>query len=359
MKCTIQFTLFLLAAHGTFAAMLRGSTPAQCALSKCASQASACLADTQCKTKVTCALACTTESCIDSCAGASPDAATSALVSCAVAQGCVTSSTHATNVTSVGVLDDTFSTARALEFLHFSNAAYCDASTIDDWSCKPCQKADSTFKGKSFTDEKTEGQAFVGANDGNIVVAFRGSSNLDNWIADLSFKQVSAYPKCNGCEVHGGFYADWVALMPGIVNETLRLHKEQPNAQLFVTGHSLGAALAVLAASELHYTQGLTITAVYTYGEPRVGNKAFKDFYNQGTHLSWRITHNKDPVPKLPPTAFGFTHIQREVYYNEDSTSYKVCDGSGEDKTCSDSTISTDVNDHLSYLGITTGGAAC
>ena len=190
-------------------------------------------------------------------------------------------------------------------------------------------------------------------------VAFRGSSNLDNWIADLSFKQVSAYPKCNGCEVHGGFYDDWVALMPGIVNETLRLHNEQPNAQLFVTGHSLGAALAVLSASELHYTQGLTITAVYTYGEPRVGNKAFKDFYNQGTHLSWRVTHNKDPVPKLPPTAFGFTHIQREVFYNEDSSSYKVCDGSGEDKTCSDSTLSTDVNDHLSYLGITTGGGAC
>ena len=89
----MKFMLLIVTATCASAAMLRGSTPAQCALSKCASQASACLADAECKTKVTCALACTTESCIDGCAGASPDAATSALVSCAVAQGCVTSST--------------------------------------------------------------------------------------------------------------------------------------------------------------------------------------------------------------------------------------------------------------------------
>ena len=75
-----------------------GVTPAQCALSKCWTEASACLADAGCKTKVTCALACTTKTCIDGCAGASPDAATSALVSCAVAQGCVTSSVPASAV---------------------------------------------------------------------------------------------------------------------------------------------------------------------------------------------------------------------------------------------------------------------
>ena len=95
----MKYVLLVLTATCASGAMLRGGvTPAQCALSKCAAEASACLADAGCKTKVTCALACTTKTCIDGCAGASPDAATSALVSCAVAQGCVTSSVPASAV---------------------------------------------------------------------------------------------------------------------------------------------------------------------------------------------------------------------------------------------------------------------
>ena len=51
--------------------------------------------------------------------------------------------------------------------------------------------------------------------------------------------------------------------------------------------------------------------------------------------VSWRVTHWQDPVPHLPLRMMGFTHVSTEVFYNENSTEYRVCDGSGEDKSCS------------------------
>ena len=56
---------------------------------------------------------------------------------------------------------------------------------------------------------------------------------------------------------------------------------------------------------------------VYTYGQPRVGNKQFAHFYNTGKHVSWRVTHWHDSVPHLPLEWQGFWHTATEVFYNE------------------------------------------
>ena len=251
--------------------------------------------------------------------------------------------------------------------------SYCDEAKINDWSCLPCQRAISAadWQVKTFTDKKTDGQVLVGAAqggsgsgvsaDGDIVVSFRGSKDFENFIKDLDFFKTAAYPKCNGCEVHGGFYTCWQALQGMVVNEVLRLRGLQPKANIFVTGHSLGASLAVLAASELHYSEGLEINGVYTFGQPRTGNGAFRDFFNNGAHVSWRVVHHRDPVPHLPLESMGFAHIATEIWYNSSSdvALYRVCDGSGEDKSCSDSEYGTDPNDHLDYLGIPTASTSC
>jgi len=253
-----------------------------------------------------------------------------------------------------------YSETRAKLFFQFSRAAYCSETQINSWKCKPCADADPTFRGKTFTNSRQETQAFVGSSTGNIVVAFRGSTNIPNWIDNLNFAKKKEYPKCSGCEVHGGFYDAWTSVQDNVVAAVKSEVKSQPSAKIFVTGHSLGAAMAVLAAAELHYTQGYPIEAVYTYGEPRVGNTAFKNFYNQGTHLSWRVTHWQDPVPHLPLQIMGFTHIVTEVFYTEDSSSYKVCDSSGEDKSCSDQfPLTTNIQDHTSYFNSAIGLDVC
>lgn len=277
-----------------------------------------------------------------------------------------------------GHSDGQYSTDRAMFFLHLSNAAYCDKGTIDDWSCPPCTRATSaegsmqSWQGKTFTDAATSGQVFVGAaqcggvsKDGYIVVSFRGTLDLGGLMKDLQFFKTTAYPKCDGCEVHGGFYSSWQALQKDVVDEVKRLRGLQPSASIFVTGHSLGAALAVLAATELHYSQGLKIEAVFTFGLPRVGNKAFKNFYSKASPVSWRVTHLQDPVPHLPPRTMDFFHSKTEVWYHSSSnaTLYRECDSSGEDASCSDSVFPIGYpgvpTDHLEYLGIPAAVPAC
>lgn len=251
-----------------------------------------------------------------------------------------------------------FSEERALLFQSYSHAAYCSLKSIEKWSCGPCKIADPNFKAKAFYSHETGMQAFVGkAADGYIVVSFRGSSNILNWIQNLNVPEITPYPKCKDCQVHKGFYDAWNSVREGVVKEVVALYRQSHQAQIFITGHSLGAAVAAHCAAELGASSqslGLPIAGVYTYGQPRVGNSAFANFYGRGTRVSWRLTHWRDPVPQLPvnlPPLFKFKHIATEVFYNEASSQHIVCDGSGEDAHCSNSLdFHLSVPDHLHYL---------
>lgn len=69
---------------------------------------------------------------------------------------------------------------------------------------------------------------------------------------------------------------------------------------------------------------------------------------------SFRVVHNEDVVPHVPPELFGFTHSVEEIWYNEASSSYTSCSTTnGEDPNCSDSiALPTSISDHLTYLGV-------
>jgi len=123
-----------------------------------------------------------------------------------------------------------------------------------------------------------------------------------------------------------------------------------------VIGHSLGAAIATHATAHL-LKAGYKINLLETYGSPRVGDKAFSNWFQQifPNTLKPRVTHGKDPVPHLPPEVWGFQHVQTEIFYEGDlKKGYKICnDASSEDKSCSDKSL-TDLNvlDHLTYYDI-------
>lgn len=52
-------------------------------------------------------------------------------------------------------------------------------------------------------------------------------------------------------------------------------------------------------------------------------------FLKEKVNSIYRVVHNKDPVPHLPPYDFGFIHPANEIFYNEAFTSYVVCNDSG------------------------------
>jgi hypothetical protein len=88
---------------------------------------------------------------------------------------------------------------------------------------------------------------------------------------------------------------------------------QYPTFKLVATGHSLGGALASLAAGVLR-SQGQTVD-LYTYGQPKVGLEALAENLSSTSRgVSYRVAHKNDPVPKLPPALLGYRHISPEYY---------------------------------------------
>jgi hypothetical protein len=130
-----------------------------------------------------------------------------------------------------------------------------------------------------------------GAGTPFAVLAFRGSSGrLDNWVANFNLP-LRAWPA--GGRVHAGFKAALLGIWPEI-----RPALDALNRPVFYTGHSLGAALAILAAS-LCPPRG-----VYTFGAPRVGDARFARRLQ--TVPVYRLAAARDMVTRLPPAGFPF-----------------------------------------------------
>lgn len=135
---------------------------------------------------------------------------------------------------------------------------------------------------------------FNGGND--ILVAFRGTvfDDLSNWLTDdcIVQKSDSAYPGM----VHTGFAQTMYSIWP-LINAKLPAPAGQ---RVWVTGHSLGGAMATLAALRIK-TAGFNAISLYTYGSPRVGNS---DFYSGYSVPHYRFVNNCDVVPHVPSEEF-------------------------------------------------------
>ena len=144
-----------------------------------------------------------------------------------------------------------------------------------------------------------------------VVLSFRGTepTNVINWLTDTDVMQ---RPLGEG-RVHQGFYANLQAVWEEISE---KLEDVKPGTQLYITGHSLGAAMAVLAAAKLtadgNPTLQKALRGVYTFGQPAVGDEAFADGCTFADRL-YRHVYAYDVVPCLPPSWDGrFLHFGRE-----------------------------------------------
>lgn len=161
---------------------------------------------------------------------------------------------------------------------------------------------------------KVDTQGFVAANDDNVLIAFCGSESLPDWLTNFSIIKVPA--PFRETEVHTGFQE---ALFPVLLEITIALHKYNPTGDkgIWVTGHSLGGALAVLLAS-MFIEEGIEVRGLYTFGAPRVGDSQFSESFNEKfTGVSYRIVNEGDLVPHLPPEFLGFLHAGKATLFNE------------------------------------------
>ena len=113
------------------------------------------------------------------------------------------------------------------------------------------------------------------------------------------------------------------------------LLKKYPTASILNTGHSLGAALAVIGGMRLKAKFGKK-TIVHNFGCPRVGNEAMAQYIATRVDTLYRVVHNRDLVPHLPFEDMAYKHPAYEVFWDEKFSEHQICDKSGEDKNCSD-----------------------
>ena len=142
------------------------------------------------------------------------------------------------------------------------------------------------------------------ASDPFAVLVFRGSRGFKSWPSNLNSRQTS-WP--GGGFVHGGFNTGFNDLWQKI--EPILSKIDLP---LFFTGHSMGGALAVLAASMRPKA------VVYTFGAPKTGDTVFARSL-ENTRI-YRVENNHDLIPTIPPAAisFGFRHVGVPICLKDD-----------------------------------------
>jgi hypothetical protein len=242
-----------------------------------------------------------------------------------------------------------------------SGASYCSK---DEYSTMNIGGPASGFVYKdTLHDLKTDLQGYIGIleNTQSIYVVLRGSSSIMNWLDDFEVKLVpyTTFPECN-CNVHYGFYRSALGISNKTISNIETLMKQYPSYSVIVTGHSYGASCALLLAMELE-RNGIH-TKVYNYGQPRVGDTNYAKFVNTILPVYYRLTHNKDIVPHVPPIkGFGYLHSCGEIFEDSNGklTLCNVFDNTTtesnllcEDPLCADQyTLSqTNIQDHSSYL---------
>jgi len=153
-----------------------------------------------------------------------------------------------------------------------------------------------------FLSWETDTQAMLVEFEGTslfAVLVFRGTEqNIKDCLTDLETGNVSLVG--NKKDVHAGF----TEALDSVWSE-IDAALAQINCPIFYTGHSLGAALATLAAAR-HAPR-----AVYTFGSPRVGNQAFID--SLCNVPVYRIVDDEDVITTVPSEELGFRHVGTEL----------------------------------------------
>jgi hypothetical protein len=213
----------------------------------------------------------------------------------------------------------------ALMLAHLSNLAYTNESpgkiSTHRTSCGREQ-----FKSvRQIRNSRTSTQGFIATNDKCLVIAFRGSeTNIfdpvaffkDWFLTDFNYRLVDVRWGGPRAKVHAGFRGALDSVYNVILNY---LRDTERNKPLYITGHSLGGALATLLTYRLHVEGKWQNMKMFSFGAPPVGNSNFKRRFL--SIQSYNIMNTGDPVsdprcclPKKMISSEGYQLTPRAYY---------------------------------------------
>lgn len=191
-----------------------------------------------------------------------------------------------------------------------------------------------------FDSRVQDTQAFMLKTNNFMVLAFRGSQELKDWQTNFSTRlkkfnlgttmeplQEDVVPPRG--QVHRGFQTAWESVEGNVIRQIQKWNEGQPTQlPLFITGHSLGGALATVAAASLT-KQNFTVQGLYTFGQPRAGDLIFAaEMRVMLDGKIFRFVNNNDLVPHIPPPYLPwnpfrlYVHVGQRIYFDSRGNIY-------------------------------------
>lgn len=151
-------------------------------------------------------------------------------------------------------------------------------------------------------------QYYVGKGEKTLLIAFRGTDSFMDFITDIKCnKKTVPYNNTDSkIQVHTGFIG---AYKEDCVRGEIHKLITPEIKKIYITGHSYGAALAVLCAVDLQYHYPERFFEVVLFGCPRVGNRWFRKSYNKRLIKTLRVENGNDAITKLPFACMGYRHV--------------------------------------------------
>lgn len=179
----------------------------------------------------------------------------------------------------------------------------------------------------------TDTQALVLDCTDRIIVTFKGTTSMKNlrtslkvnhdWLRsvvrlnadgeDESERMKKIFgSKYLRAKIHQGFSTAYMSVMDEVVDRVRRLRAKKFRP-VFLTGHSLGGALATICSLDLWVKLNISRREIFvsTFGSPRVGNAYFAAVYSEVVPLHWRIVVDPDMIARLPRV--GYVHVGKKV----------------------------------------------
>ncbi|KHF38949.1 hypothetical protein LQ50_18095 [Halalkalibacter okhensis] len=156
---------------------------------------------------------------------------------------------------------------------------------------------------------KREWFGFILESKNSVIIAFRGTDSDPDWIVDAEVSQIRFPFIKETYYVHEGFSTIYQSCRDHIIDtfDQIPLKKK-----IYVTGHSLGAAVATLCAFDLS-KHGFNVS-LYNFASPRVGDPAFVNEFEKSVLESFRFLNIYDIVPLLPPESI-YSPLSDQMYH--------------------------------------------
>jgi len=169
-------------------------------------------------------------------------------------------------------------------------------------------------------DKETDTQCFVAANGNAVVVSFRGSTSLRDWITDAQFKKIDWRIWFGVSSITYGVHKGFAEAVDSVShNVSKAIYQLRDRGQrIYFTGHSLGADLAMMMAFRWKYQTCDSVNNVYAFAGARWCNGRTAGEYDDLLgDVTFRVTNSEDPVPRIPGVLLGYRHVGQEVYFDD------------------------------------------